>query len=603
MVKGKILLLMLICILLFSNFSIAQENDCGCDEAYNANIKSNNYRTGLLTGGPKIPQGVVFKEESPTSWDWRDAEYEGISGDWTTEIKNQGSCGSCYAFGSYASLESLIKIKSKDPFLSVDLSEQFMVSCGEEWVDGILGCNGAYFVPTFEFLEQFGAIPETCFPYVSGGSGYVPPCSDKCPNWQDLLIEIDGWGVVSSDVESIQNALIQYGPLVTTMVVYDDFHSYPGGIYEHPGSDPDPTNHIVCIVGYDDSQGYWICKNSWGTGWGENGWFRIAYGDCKIEQDTAYLQYTDQTAPQIKVKMHRIKEIGEIDTFIEFGADWSYKISVFNGDSWTEQINNDYSSNEDDHIEDVVHSFNVYAAEPEITIKVWDRDLLSGDDLADVSGYEGGGADNDISDRRGAIFHCKYDVVNNEIIELDTIIEDGSYYTSSGTYNPDGGDNSDEENDAKVWFDIFDTYESPDADLKIYGGIQAEVESGQKNCNLGSFTVENIGEDPYSISDSYLDWEIFETPDWGSNWRFEPEYGEDLITGDITNVEVFVDAPSQEDDFSGTIKLRNSENYNDEESVLVNLKTPITNKGIFWQILEFLQNIFEKLFGFIGFLT
>ena len=584
--KKKLISVLILIIVCFSSINVIASinndinkpsDDCGCNSDENiVSYEDQIYRTGLLSGGPEIPKGIGFTGSTPAIWDWRDATYQGITGDWTTDIKNQGNCGSCYAFGSLASFESLIKIGAKDPDLSIDLSEQFMVSCGEEWMSGILGCQGAYFSPTYNFIKNYGAIPESCFPYVSGASGNEPPCSDKCPNWQDPVIEIEDWHTVSADVESVKNALIQYGPLSTSMIVYDDFYSYPGGIYEHPGPDPDPTNHIVCIVGYDDTQGYWICKNSWGTSWGEDGWFKIAYGDCKIEEETVYMTYTDQLSPRVNIKMHRIQMIGEIEGFLEFGADWSYRVSVFNGNDWVDEINDDYSNDDDDHTEDVIHRFNIFTTQPEITIKVWDRDFWTGDDLADVSGYIGGGADNDITDRRGAIFHCKYDVIENELIQIDTVIVDGSYYTTSGTYQPDGGGSSDEENDAKVWFDLSDNYEMPEPDLDVEGSLEGKVNHGTNHYHLGSFVISNIGSDPIGWSYSYLDWEIYETPDWGDNWEFDPNGGDDLESGQSVTVQVYVDVPDQIGTFTGQIKVRNSEDHSDNEIIPIELETPVS---------------------------
>jgi len=565
-------------------------------ESYNYSTSSSQnfktYATGLLPGGPSLPQGKYFTGRTPSYWDWRDATYSGITGDWTTEIKDQGNCGSCYAFGSLAALEAVMKIHSNNPDLSVDLSEQFMVSCGQEWVSGIFGCGGAFVSPTFEFIEEYGAIPESCFPYVSGGSGYEPSCSDKCGNWQDLVIQIDDWHTIAEDIESIKNALIQYGPLSTTMTVYSDFYSYPGGVYEHSGDEE--TNHIVAIVGYDDSLSCWICKNSWGDDWGEDGWFRIAYGNCRIEEDTIYFEYTDQTEPFVNVKMHRIKMIGDIEGILEFGADWSYRISVFDGEEWIDQINDDYATNDDDHTEDVLHRFSIYTPEPEITIKVWDRDILSGDDLADVSGYEGGGADNDISDRRGAIFHGYYDVVENELIEIDTVIVEGDFYTTSGTYPPDNGDNPDQENDAKVWFDISDNYEPPIPELNVVGQLSSEVRVGTAHHHLGTFIVENIGIDPHGWSESYLDWEISQVPEWGQHWEFEPNGGFDLASGESVSVEVYVDAPAEEDEFEGTIEVRNSKDHSDLAEIPVLLKTPLFYKGFLWHLFEFLKDVLQK---------
>ena len=588
--KAKIFSILIIGTIFLASFGVVatyysteneSENNCGCNEA-----ETNVYRTGLLSGGPALPESIKFSGVTPPTWDWRDATYSGIAGDWTTNIKNQGNCGSCYAFGSLAALESLIKIKSKNPDLSADLSEQFMVSCGQEWMSGMFGCDGAYFSPTFNFIKIHGAIPESCFPYVSGGSGYVPPCSDKCPEWQDLVVEIEDWHSVSSDIESIKNALIQYGPLPTAMVVYEDFHSYPGGVYEHPGPDPDPTNHIVTIVGYNDYQNCWICKNSWGTYWGENGWFRIAYGDCKIEQETVYLDYDAPSDVVVDVLIHRIKLLDEIEGWLEGEADWSYRVSIYNGDEWIDAYNDEYSSNEDDHTEDVCHRFNAYASEIIVKIKVWDRDFWSGDDLADVSGYIGGGVDNSIPDSRGAIYQGDYDLIQDIVTSGDTVIEEGGYYTTSGEYSPDSSTTVDE-NDAKVWFKISDNYEPPEPDLDVSGSLDGEVKRGTKHYHLGSFIVENIGIDPSGFGESYLDWEIAKTPDWGSNWEFEPDGGNDLPSGESTTVEVYVDVPSELGTFTGEIKVWNSENHADYGTVPIQLKVSFNQELLQSQTFEF----------------
>lgn len=218
----------------------------------------------------------------PPSWDWRN-----VSGqDWTTPIKNQYQeiCGSCWAFGSLAGLESAIKIWRDDSETDVDLSEQYMLSCSKG------SCEGWYWFNTLNWIQKNGAIPESCFPYEANDT---IPCDAKCPEWREMLIGIDDYHSVHSDVLSIQNALIEYGPLPTTMDVYEDFYpNYTGGVYHYTYGDF-VFGHCVTIVGYDDTwgeedEGYWICKNTWGTEWGEDGWFRIAYGECKIEKNTYY---------------------------------------------------------------------------------------------------------------------------------------------------------------------------------------------------------------------------------------------------------------------------------------------------------------------------
>jgi C1A family cysteine protease len=574
------------------------ENDCGCpkEEQTLQTPGEQVYRTGLLSGGEPLPPGEIITGAPLAAWDWRSATYEGITGDWTTGIRNQANCGSCYAFGSLATFESVINIKKHNPMYDIDLSEQFMVSCGPEWVSGIYGCDGAYPTPTYDFLKIYGAISESCFPYVSGSSGSVPPCSDKCSNWQDLVLKIDNWHSVASDPASIKNALVQYGPLTVGFTVYDDFFDYSGGIYEHPGSDPDPTNHMISLVGYDDVQGCWICKNSWGTWWGEDGWVRIKYGECNIEQEVVYFDYTDLSGPRLNVQIHRIQEIGAIETWLEGGADWSYRVSVNLGGSWVDQINDAYSSDENDHTQDVTHSFQITAMQPEFTIKVWDRDMLSGDDLADVSGYEGGGVDNDITDVRGAIFHGKYDVMTNTFISIDITQNDAGFITTSGTYAPDNGDNSDEENDAKVWFKVSDTYTAPNPDLEVTGSLNGSIRFGTTQYNLGSFTVKNIGVDPEGLSDSYLDWEVTSYPTWGTNWTFQPASGTDLPSGGITTVKVYVDVPDTIDSFNGTIKVWNVENHGDVGIISVALQTAHSYE---LSSSSFLRILFQRLLRYI----
>jgi len=226
---------------------------------------------------------------SPSSWDWRNVQYEGFVGDWTTSVKSQGNCGSCWDFAAMGALEAIINIREGFPDLDPNLSEQYLLSCPTN--SG--GCSGwdAYYA--YGYLESSGgAIPESCFPYRA--DDFIP-CSDKCENWKDQLIPISGFGYWSKpNINFIKSKLIEKGPLCACMAVYNDFGSYTGGIYEHPGYEyPSNINHQVVLVGYNDDPGYWICKNSWGKHWGEDGWFKIAYGDCQIEYEIVYVDFDE----------------------------------------------------------------------------------------------------------------------------------------------------------------------------------------------------------------------------------------------------------------------------------------------------------------------
>lgn len=231
-------------------------------------------------------------DEIPVTWDWQYAEHNNIYGDWTTPPKNQGACGSCWDFAAMGALEAVINIRANDPTYDIDLSEQYLLSCPSN--SG--GCSGwnAYWAYSYIYRNG-GAITETCFPY-QANDGIA--CLEKCGDWQQKTFPITRFGSMTrADRDVIKSALITYGPLVAEMAVYGDFGSYDGGIYEHPGEEPTSAiNHQVVIVGYNEDQSYWICKNSWGSWWGEDGFFKIAYGDCQIERNIIYVEVSPAIA-------------------------------------------------------------------------------------------------------------------------------------------------------------------------------------------------------------------------------------------------------------------------------------------------------------------
>jgi len=236
--------------------------------------------TGNLSIGekPSISNLLI-----PPSWDWRNY----LGQDWTTPAKYQGPCGSCWAFAAMGALESVIKIREGCSLFNPDLSEQYLLSCPPN--SG--GCSGWNAYYAYDYLYKHGgALLEDCFPYRANDE---IPCSQKCENWLEKLVPISGYGRFYQPARDfMKKFLVENGPFVVRMAVYSDFYRYDGGIYEHPGIEPpSDINHEVIIVGYNDSQQYWICKNSWGKQWGENGFFRIKYGDCQIEHDLIYVNY------------------------------------------------------------------------------------------------------------------------------------------------------------------------------------------------------------------------------------------------------------------------------------------------------------------------
>lgn len=218
----------------------------------------------------------ISLESYPSSFDWRsDGGY-----DWTTPIRDQESCGSCYIFGSLAVVEAMNNIEYEDPDIDVNLSEQYVLSCCSICGD----CGGGYSTEVLEFTRTTGVPDEACFPYQADDD---VPCSSACPDWESRATKIIDWGHITLTKENIIAHLLN-GPVTAGMRVYADFYSYSGGIYEHMWGSY-VGNHLVAIVGYNDIDGYWICKNSWGTGWGEDGWFKIKYGECSIE--SSHMEY------------------------------------------------------------------------------------------------------------------------------------------------------------------------------------------------------------------------------------------------------------------------------------------------------------------------
>jgi len=319
----------------------------------------------------------------------------------------------------------------------------------------------------------------------------------------------------------------------------------------------------------------------------------IYYGYGRV--DASLDDENSPLTPRINIKIHKITKIDPIDPILDPEPEWFYRITAISGDK-EEMVQNQNGENkkflfwymfvwksEDTWIVDKNHQLKVYEPKVQVKIKLMDYDLLSNNDVADIS-----------SSSNRKTFVATYDMINNKFLSgSDKTEKEGNWLVANGEF--DGSSNKDED-DAKIWFEITDTYEPPEPDLEAYGNLKwDQIEPG--DTVYGSIYIKNIGEsDPYGWCENNLNWKIESWPNWGE-WSFSPKSGKNLKPEDgKLEVRVTVKAPNEKNQaFSGKIKIVNTDNPNDYAYIDVSLVTP-KNKGldnpfiVFW---NWIKNLFH----------
>jgi len=218
----------------------------------------------------------------PRSVDWRKT---GV----VTPVKNQGRCGSCWAFAAIGALEAQYAKKHHRQLI---FSEQQLLDCSYGF--GNFGCNGGFPARAFEYIRLNGGLNKNeDYPYemVSNSSCRA--------NHEEFLLKVKRVvNVTEADEHALERAVAFGGPVTVAFVVANDFRLYSGGIYttKDCGSPkPQDLTHAVLAVGYDvssDGTKYWIVKNSWSERWGLGGYFLMERGKnmCGIADCASYAE-------------------------------------------------------------------------------------------------------------------------------------------------------------------------------------------------------------------------------------------------------------------------------------------------------------------------
>jgi hypothetical protein len=243
-------------------------------------IKAQNVRAAsILKTMPALK--VMACSAGAPKFDWRMAQ--GATG-----VRDQGACGSCWAFATHGAFEGSYRIRNKTV---IDSSEQDTLDCS-----GVGSCAGGWWA--HQYLINKGSATEAGYPYTA----HKATCKNVSRPYKAIT-----WGYVGNSssipsVSAIKQALCQHGPLAVALRATGSFHAYTDGVFNEFASGD--VNHGVTLIGWDDSKGAWLIKNSWGTGWGstcgvgtERGYMWIKYNCNKVGYAASWVEAKPKPVP------------------------------------------------------------------------------------------------------------------------------------------------------------------------------------------------------------------------------------------------------------------------------------------------------------------
>eukprot|EP01017_Pseudomicrothorax_dubius_P009430 TRINITY_DN1319_c0_g1_i2.p1 TRINITY_DN1319_c0_g1~~TRINITY_DN1319_c0_g1_i2.p1 ORF type:complete len:576 (-),score=138.75 TRINITY_DN1319_c0_g1_i2:149-1876(-) len=237
-----------------------------------------------------LPHEVLQPNDIPTAWDWRNINGKNYAS-WSRNQHIPQWCGSCWAHGTTSAFADRINIGRNNSFEQVALSPQVLINC-----DAGGSCEGGDPLEVYSYIHSKGIPEESCQNYQAhdpahfscSGTQVCLDCKGPAPNKSDPNPQKNCWAIANytnwrasqygsvNGVSKMKAEIYARGPISCTIYATDRFEKYTGGIYSEKTSSPFP-NHVISVVGWGVENGteYWIGRNSWGTYWGEYGFFRI----------------------------------------------------------------------------------------------------------------------------------------------------------------------------------------------------------------------------------------------------------------------------------------------------------------------------------------
>lgn len=268
------------------------EKVLGENPVFNA-TQAGQYRTGFKKIMGKFKKGFTYDSLKdmdvplPAEWDWRTQAT-------LLPVRNQGNCGSCWAFSTIAATYDALAIKGKFPATG-PLSEQYLVDCATD----MYGCDGGM-PEAFNWVKApKGAPLNSDYPYTAQDG--------SCKMAGKVIAgQIQEWHYIGESdrlptIDEMKKAIYTYGPISVTVCANGPFVSYTSGIYN--ACSQCTTNHMTDLVGWSDAGKYWIMRNSWGSSWGENGYMRIKWTGSngqlcnRLGEDSVYVKVDEKIVP------------------------------------------------------------------------------------------------------------------------------------------------------------------------------------------------------------------------------------------------------------------------------------------------------------------